>query len=49
MADDPSERIKTRDLIRGLLSVAVLTAAVVGLVIWVLASFVLPCGCLTPA
>lgn len=51
MADEtgPAEEpITTREWIRGLLFV-LLPLAAVGLVIWLLVSFVLPCGCLTPA
>lgn len=48
MADESGEvePITTREWIRGLLFVLIPVAAV-GLVIWVLVSFVLPCGCLT--
>jgi hypothetical protein len=51
MADETGtveQPITTREWIRGLVFVLILMAAV-GLVIWMLVSFVLPCGCLTPA
>ena len=41
--------ITTREWIHGILFVVIVTAVVVGVGIWVLATFVLPCGCTTPA
>lgn len=41
--------ISTREWIRGLLFVVIFTAAVVGLGIWALVSFVFRCACTTPA
>jgi hypothetical protein len=41
--------ITTREWIRGILVVVVLTTAAVGLGIWLLGTFVFGCGCTTPA
>jgi len=43
------QRVTTREWVRGLAFVVIAVAAVVGLGAWLVFSFVLPCGCLTPA
>lgn len=49
MADEAPPPVTTREWVRGIVVVVVATAAVVGVGAWFVFSFVLACGCTTPA